>query len=719
MVPRELERISLKALAKRAAERYTTAEDVADDLRHFLDNAAGPAVSSNKILPGLLSPGSAEEATPQPATTSTWDAEQQSIKIVPKGLRSFDEHDADFFLGLVPGPRDRDRLPESIRFWKKRIDSTDSGKTFRVGLIYGPSGCGKSSLVKAGLLPQLAKHVLPVYVEATPEETESRLLKGLRKVCSDLPPHADLVDSLAAIRLGRCLLPGQKVLLVVDQFEQWLHATRRAAHTELVAALRQCDGEHAQAVVMVRDDFWMAATSFFDELETELILRQNPVAVDLFDPRHARRVLRALGTAYGNLPERTGDISRDQDAFLDQAISGLTQDGKIISVRLALFAEMVKAKPWTAATFREVGGTQGIGSAFLEETFSASTAPPEHRLHQKAVQSILKALLPKTGTDIKGQMRSRQELLEASGYANRPRDFDELIHILDPELRLITPTDTEGSASENQAKLPSGRYYQLAHDYLVHSLRDWLTREQRETRRGRAELRLAERSGLWNSKPANRHLPTLWEWLGIRTLTDRRRWTQDERAMMQRASRFHLSRLTIAAVLVGLVTAAGFYTWNRVDRYQRELLGQKAREREATRIEGLVGHLVSAEPNQLPAIVKELDANPEVASTYLSPLLAATPRRSTRSARYCMLASRWFPATGRSSNHCWKNCSPTRSFTSNRFVSNCVPTRVSSRKNFGQSCGTGKPRPIAVSAPRWRWRITFPNPRRPRGASRT
>ena len=41
-------------------------------------------------------------------------------------------------------------------------------------------------------------------------------------------------------------------------------------------------------------------------------------------------------------------------------------------------------------------------------------------------------------------MRSRQELLEASGYANRPRDFDDLLRILDAELRLITPTDPEG-----------------------------------------------------------------------------------------------------------------------------------------------------------------------------------------------------------------------------------------------------------------------------------
>ena len=104
--------------------------------------------------------------------------------------------------------------------------------------------------------------------------------------------------------------------------------------------------------------------------KSTLLKGQNTAAVDLFDPRHARKVLTAFGTAYGNLPERCGTISKDQDAFLDQAIAGLAQDGKIISVRLALFAEMVKGKPWTPATLREVGGTEGVGVTFLEETFS-------------------------------------------------------------------------------------------------------------------------------------------------------------------------------------------------------------------------------------------------------------------------------------------------------------------------------------------------------------
>ena len=92
-----------------------------------------------------------------------------------------------------------------------------------------------------------------------------------------------------------------------------------------------------------------------------------------------------------------------------------------------------------------------MGVTFLEETFSAPTAPPEHRLHQKAAQAVLKALLPETGTDIKGEMRSEAELRDASGYASRPGDFDDLIRILDAELRLITPTDPEGSADDGQA----------------------------------------------------------------------------------------------------------------------------------------------------------------------------------------------------------------------------------------------------------------------------
>ena len=144
-----------------------------------------------------------------------------------------------------------------------------------MGLIYGPSGCGKSSLVKAGLLPRLSENVIAVYIEATPEETEARLLHGLRKRCPALDDNLSLKDTLAALRRGQGIPVGKKVLIVLDQFEQWLHARKEEQNTELVQALRQCDGGRVQCVVMVRDDFWLAVSRFLRELEVRLVEGHN------------------------------------------------------------------------------------------------------------------------------------------------------------------------------------------------------------------------------------------------------------------------------------------------------------------------------------------------------------------------------------------------------------------------------------------------------------
>jgi eukaryotic-like serine/threonine-protein kinase len=204
-VPKELERICLKAMSKRATDRYLTARDMAEDLRCLLQTHGGTVQPAVALVPVSPPPGSTQEEPSLARTSKAPDSDQRQVKIVPKGLRSFDEHDADFFLELLPGPRDRQGLPESIRFWKSKVERNDPERTFKVSLVYGPSGCGKSSLVKAGLLPRLGKHVLAAYIEAAPQETENRLLKGLRRACPYLPPGLALVESLAAVRNGRIL----------------------------------------------------------------------------------------------------------------------------------------------------------------------------------------------------------------------------------------------------------------------------------------------------------------------------------------------------------------------------------------------------------------------------------------------------------------------------------------------------------------------------------
>ena len=132
-IPKELERICLKALSKRASERYNTALDMAEDLREFLQTTGGTVSPVAPAAPVSHPPGSTLESAPPPPTSRQSDSDQRPIKIVPKGLRSFDEHDADFFLELLPGPRDRDGLPDSIRFWKRKIEQIDPDLTFQAG----------------------------------------------------------------------------------------------------------------------------------------------------------------------------------------------------------------------------------------------------------------------------------------------------------------------------------------------------------------------------------------------------------------------------------------------------------------------------------------------------------------------------------------------------------------------------------------------------------
>ena len=99
-------------------------------------------------------------------------------------------------------------------------------------------------------------------------------------------------DAIALIRRGRVGPLGKKIVIILDQFEQWLHSNRESEQPELLRALRQCDGGRVQCVVMVRDDFWMAVTRFMRDLEVKLVDGENSAAVDLFSVQHAEKVLR-------------------------------------------------------------------------------------------------------------------------------------------------------------------------------------------------------------------------------------------------------------------------------------------------------------------------------------------------------------------------------------------------------------------------------------------
>ncbi len=187
-------------------------------------------------------------------------------------------------------------------------------------------------------------------------------------------------------------------------------------------------------------------------------------------------------------------------------------------------------------------------------------------------------------------MRPREQLQKAAGYEDRSHDFDEVLRILDSELRLITPTDPEGMVSEGADHSRVGNY-QLAHDYLVPALQTWLSRRQKQSARGRAELRLAERESLWSSKPVNQQLPPLWEYVNIGLLSRRAEWTASQTRMMNAARRYYFTRILAATMVLVLL---GWGAW--------EMRGR-------IRAESLVDTLASASEDRVLEVIGEIKPN--------------------------------------------------------------------------------------------------------------
>ena len=284
-----------------------------------------------------------------------------AVKIVPKGLRSFDQHDADFFLELLPGPRDRDGLPESIRFWKTRIETTDPDADVP----------GRPDLRPVGLRQVVAGQggpAAPAGASTSCRSTSRRrrrrprpgCSKALRKACPDLPAGLGLVEALAALRRGR--VAARRAEGAAGPRPVRAVAVRPAGRGRTPSWSPRCGSATASTS---RRSSWSATTSGWRRpgscgtWRSDLVEGENSAAVDLFDPRHARKVLAAFGRAYGVLPEKPASSPPSSRRSSIKSVAGLAQDGKVISVRLALFAEMVKGKPWTPATLREVGGTRG------------------------------------------------------------------------------------------------------------------------------------------------------------------------------------------------------------------------------------------------------------------------------------------------------------------------------------------------------------------------
>jgi DNA-binding SARP family transcriptional activator/WD40 repeat protein len=334
-----------------------------------------------------------------------------------RGLRPFDTEDADFFFG-----RDR-AVAEAIA----RLDTSP------LLVVAGPSGSGKSSLVRAGLLPQLAR-------------------RG--RAAAVLTPGPDPMAALQAAIAG---LPDDGVL-VVDQLEEAFTGTADREHVRrFLDRVAACAGHGRTVLATVRADHlgWLAESPALADLVERGLLLLTPLTEE-----ELREAVEAPAGLVGlHLEAGLVDV-------LVRDVAGAPGGLPLLSHALAETWEHREGTVMTVEAYRATGGIHSAIAQSAERLYE-SLAPPD----RDVLRSLLERMVTPTpsGEPVAARVPTRALV----GSPEVPRLLDLLIRS-----RLVTAMGDTAT---------------IAHESLVRAwprLRAWLE-EDVEGRRILAHLQAA------------------------------------------------------------------------------------------------------------------------------------------------------------------------------------------------------------------------------------
>ncbi|TWT92795.1 serine/threonine-protein kinase [Stieleria varia] len=583
----EMQRIVLRCLEKRMSDRYDSAQALIDDLTRWQQSYMGQALVS------VSHPGSDLSSRNESSVRSS------KISVRSRGLQPYTEDDTDAYLELIPGPRDHSGLPESILFWRHWVHSDQPDKEHPVGVLYGPSGSGKSSYVRAGLIPNLGPGVCTAYVECRPGDLADRII---RIIASQIPSEkntgSSLRDVLTRLRSDESSHPFRKLLIVFDQFEAWSREATLEERRDFAEALRQCDGQHIRALVVIRDDYWMAATEFLKWLEIPLQEGRNIASVDLLDRDHASRILEAIGRESGTLPKSPEPLSSKQSQFITQAIDELSVGGSVICVHLVMFSQMLRLQDWSPRGLKAAGGVSGACSLFFQELFTPTSGTgsrsPEYRRVAPAVLPILEALLPLEGDSVMTNTKTKAELAALLAGSGHGHLLEDCLRILGEDVCVIGVVQNDygsGVQVDGVGETANHTQYRLSHDFLVQPIRQWIDRTKKQTLRGRVGVRLNELSRSWATRPGSGTMPGYVEYLTLVAMSPfgtKKNATQ--RSFLRAATRHHSGRISMTALALLAFVGMSIVAWHQRSEaiHARQESAESRRSELASKIDALI-----------------------------------------------------------------------------------------------------------------------------------
>jgi tetratricopeptide (TPR) repeat protein len=421
-----------------------------------------------------------------------------------KGLLYFEEADGNRFFG-------REKLTDELYARLTALLEAEADRP-RILPVLGPSGSGKSSLVRAGLVPRLARERLAGLVEPRvlvltpgphPLEVLARQLArlatghtapvGETEEFLGILANTNRTDGLRRITDALPSLGPARLILVVDQFEELYvtHAAPRERESfeverdRFVATLMDATtdrGGRLLALTVLRTDF-LAATQCHPELNTQI------AQWGFLVPGMAKEELEA---AIRKPAELVRPPYKFATAFVELLVNDvLGHPGALPRLQFALQRVWDALPDDPMETLAKLGGVGGAVAAEAENIFGR-LSKEDQAIARRAFLAMVNL---GEGTP---DTRRRAKLDEITISAiTAEQEHSVLARFSRPEARLITLSQEPGS----------GVTFEVAHETLIRRwerLREWLREsrdDQRLLHRAReaAEYWTQNKGSLWRS----------------------------------------------------------------------------------------------------------------------------------------------------------------------------------------------------------------------------
>ncbi|WP_158891295.1 hypothetical protein [Amycolatopsis anabasis] len=375
------------------------------------------------------------------------------------GLAAFQPEDSGRFFG-------RERLVEELvtRLGERRFLA-----------VFGPSGSGKSSLLRAGLIPQVAKDDWPVVLftpgERPLEECATRVagLLGLSagSVYSDL--EADPYRLHLAVRQLLAEQPDEvELLLVVDQFEEIFtlcqDAEQRSRFVDALLVAARAETSRIRVVLGVRADFYGRCAEHPDLVDA---LRDGQTLVGAMRAEELRAAITKPAVAAGLTVET---------ALVSTIVSEMVGRPGALPLMSHALVETWKRRRGSTLTLAGYQNAGGVESALTQSAERVYTELADEQ-QRTAREVFLRLIALGDGTQDTGRRVRRTELTSGD---------EETAAVLDILARARLLTIGEDTV-------------EIAHEALIRSwprLGEWLA----DDRDGlRVHRRLTEATHTWES----------------------------------------------------------------------------------------------------------------------------------------------------------------------------------------------------------------------------